>query len=97
MGDDTRGGRRYAMSDAEKCRADGWGVGTLLEGRESWFSQSWGESRIRITAVGESSILAREVARRTSSQPEWVPVNAAESAWTLGCRDWREVAEGEVQ
>lgn len=44
------------MSDAEKCRARGWTVGTFLEGDEGY-----GPEVIQITAIGEEKILAKRV------------------------------------
>lgn len=66
---------------AQKCRDNGWGPGTLLAGDEGY-----GETVIRVTAVGEDSILARAISHRGE------PTKRRESLWTLSCRDWREVA-----
>lgn len=60
---------------AEICRRNGWAPGTVLEGDEGY-----GPTRIRITAVGERSILA-------------VAENGRESNWTLAYRDWKEVPQ----
>ena len=73
------------------CRASGWIVGTLIEGREGgrdW----WSESRIWITAIGEENVMARDVARRNDRAPVWVEVQEPERTWSLRFRDWREVA-----
>ena len=78
-------------SDADRCRANGWVVGTVIEGRETYINGSWSESRIRITAIGEEGVLAREVARRSSLQPVWGLISAPEASWTLAHRDWRAV------
>lgn len=68
------------MTDAELCRRNGWGPGTVLEGTEGRIT-----SQILITAVGEDRILAREI--RRNGRRQWAP----ENGWTLACRDWREV------
>ncbi|ORL01802.1 hypothetical protein A6F55_19105 [Prescottella equi] len=72
----------YGDNEADVCRRLGWGPGTLLEGDEGY-----GPSVIRITALGESAILARRV--RCNGKP----VSAREGLWTLSCRDWKRVAE----
>lgn len=69
------------MSDADKCRANGWGPGTRLAGDEGY-----GVTVIEITAVGERSILARMVSHRGE------PRQRSEGLWTLACRDWKVVA-----
>jgi len=66
-----------AMSDADLCRANGWGAGTVLIGE-----QGYGPDEIRITAIGERSILAIS---KSSSREE---------SWTLHHRDWRKVSRG---
>lgn len=68
-------------SSAEFCRRMGYGVGTRLTGDEGF-----GPSVVILTAIGEETILAREL---------WVagdPYDGRESRWTLECRDWIEVA-----
>ena len=67
------------MTPAEKCRQNGWQVGDVLEGDEGH-----GPERIKITAIGEDSILARAV---LSDEPRF----AREASWDLSCRDWRKV------
>lgn len=67
-------------NEADVCRRLGWLPGTLLEGDEGY-----GPSVIRITALGETEILARRV--RHNGQP----VNDHETNWTLSCRDWKQV------
>ena len=64
--------------DADICRKNGWKVGTLLEGDEGY-----GPSVIRITAIGERKILAREISRNGKA------CAADEASWTLSCRKWR--------
>lgn len=72
-------------SSAAACRRLGWGPGTVLEG-----DQGYGTTRIRITAVGETSILAVAVARRGK------PVSDYETTWTLHHRDWHRADAGNV-
>lgn len=66
-------------TDAELVRLKGWGVGTWLVGDEGY-----GPTVIKITAVGEDSILARQVTHNGA------PVNEREGSWTLRFRDWTE-------
>ncbi len=70
------------LSDAERCRRNGWGPGTRLVGDEGY-----GPTTIEITAVGERSILAKVVHSSASHPSSW----GGESTWTLACRDWQEV------
>lgn len=77
------------MSDAEKCRQRGWGVGDVLEGTESGLNWSM-TNRIVITAIGEESILARCVAH-IDKYGTVTAKNCRESNWTLSARDWRKV------
>lgn len=68
-------------SPAAACRRNHWHVGTHLAGDEGY-----GETVIRITAIGEDQILARAVARKGK------PVQGdQEGSWTLYCREWRRV------
>jgi hypothetical protein len=69
------------MSDAERCRQNGWGVGTRLAGDEGY-----GVTVIEITAIGESRILAKTVSHKGER------VDQSETSWTLVCRDWQAVA-----
>jgi hypothetical protein len=66
-------------------------VGTILEGKEELAGRWWGESRIVLTAIGEEGVLAREIARRSSSRREWREVAGRESFWMLLERDWRAI------
>ena len=75
------------MTPAETCRANGWQVGDVLEGDEGH-----GPERIKITAIGEESILARAV---LSDEPRFAREAmcslAREGVWNLSFRDWRKV------
>ena len=69
-----------ALSDADLCRANGWGAGTRLDGVES--GEGWSHTdTIVITAVGEQAILAR------------CKHNDREAVWTLRHRSWVRVEE----
>lgn len=81
-----------ALSSAEFLRSNGWGVGTILYGAPIWRDgkeiESW--HLLRITAVGDSSILARSKLR---GRGEW----DRESSWGFNSREWSEhVAAGET-
>lgn len=68
----------HPMRPAQTARARGWQVGDVLEGDEGY-----GVERIRLTAIGESGLLA--MSERGSSA--W-----GDEPWTLDCRCWRKVA-----
>lgn len=70
-------------SDAEKCRRNGWGVGTVLEGDEGY-----GPTRIVLTAIGEEHILARCLSQSR------VPCDGSEENWALRYREWKAVGDG---
>lgn len=65
---------------ADVARRRGWGVGTVIEGDEGY-----GPTRIRITAVGKTSILAVVVDGDTANS------RGLEGLWTLSCRCWGKV------
>lgn len=69
------------MTSSEKCRANGWTVGTVLEGVYSAYT-----SRIVITAIGENEILAKRIMHN-----ERPLTDSKESQWFLDYRDWKEV------
>lgn len=87
MTQQTTADRHPGLSDASICRAEGWTVGTRLVGDEGY-----GPNILKITAVGETMVLARSVAIRQRG----VEYRHGEHAWTLGCRDW-QVYDGPVQ
>lgn len=64
------------ITDAERCRQNGWEVGTVLEGDEGY-----GPDRIIITAIGERAVLARHLSP-----------GGYESQWGLHARDWKAVS-----
>jgi len=74
-----------APSDADFCRERGWGPGTYLIGNEGH-----GPTIIKITAVGERGILARQISHNGK------PSDGSESSWTLSCRYWRQAKPDEV-
>ena len=68
------------QTSADICRANGWTVGDVLEGYDALRLD-----RIRITAIGEDSVLAR-----------WLYVDMPESEERLSFldfREWRKVVE----
>lgn len=66
------------ISDAARCRRNGWTVGTILEGKE----EGSGVRKIRITAIGDFKILAMCVDHGDCTH---------EGDWTLSLRKWRKV------
>ena len=71
------------MDAAEKCRENGWGVGTRLTGNEE------GENTvIEITAVGEIYVLAKAISCNGVPVP-----HPSECNWMLACRNWRRVPD----
>ena len=68
-------------SDILRCLKNDWVVGTLLIGDEGR-----GDTIIKITAIGESHILAKRIAQSGKF------VQADEGLWTLSCRDWKEIS-----
>jgi hypothetical protein len=69
----------------EKCKRNGWKAGTRLVGNEGY-----GPTVIRITAVGEESILARQVSHNGKPTED-----AWEGTWTLMARKWRRIRRGD--
>jgi hypothetical protein len=67
-------------SSAEKCRRNGWKVGTRLAGDEGY-----GVTVIEITAVGEREVLAKAISHNGE------PVVIKEAVWGLNHRKWRKV------
>lgn len=74
-------------SSAAKCRANGWTVGTVLEGDEGF-----GPERIVITAVGERLVCARKVVDGRGNA-----IDEREGSWDLTCRDWKAVGVSESE
>lgn len=75
------------MTDADLCRANGWGPGDVLEG------VMCGESvRIRLTAVAEDVVVGRVVARKVARSGEWRDdTRHAEWVYALDCGTWSRV------
>ena len=74
--------------NADECRALGWLPGTRLAGDEGY-----GETVIEITALGEETILAKQISHRG------VPAKGhrrREGNWTLAVRDWHVVPADQV-
>lgn len=72
--------RAHHPSPAAVCRRKRWPVGTIIEGDEGY-----GMTRIKITAIGEKSILARVISHAGE------PVERNEMPWILYMRRWRKV------
>lgn len=66
-------------TNAETCRLNGWGVGTILVGDEGF-----GPEKIKITAIGEDSILARKIEDHRGRK-----LNELENTWSLVYREWK--------
>lgn len=71
------------LSDAEICRKNGWAPGTVLAGNAG---QS--ETVIRVTAVGEANILAKELRRAGKPSND---VAGRETIWHLSERSWHRI------
>ena len=67
-------------TDAETCRMNGWGPGTMIRGN---CGTSW--TTLKITAIGEEAILTR-VVRFEGRKVKW-----AEEETSLAYREWRRV------
>jgi hypothetical protein len=68
------------MNATDMCRTNGWNVGDSLDGDEGH-----GPTRIKIAAIGEELILARQ------THQNGAPWDGYESLWTLAYRDWKKV------
>lgn len=68
------------ISDAARCRKNGWRRGTRLVVKDCF-----GAVLIEITALGNKLILARPV------RYDGEPATGSESIWTLGDSRWRKV------
>ena len=79
---DTSEGVIGGTDAAATCLAQGWGVGTLLAGDDGY-----GETVLRLTAMGESIVVARCVCLQGRR------VERPEAAWSLQYRPWREVSQ----
>lgn len=66
-------------TSADLCRHNGWKVGDLLEGDEGQ-----GPTVIRLTALGETQVLARVVSHQGEPERE-----SPERSWGLTNRPWK--------
>jgi len=73
------------LPDSEICRRNGWDVGTVLISEAAH-----GKSILRITAIGETHILAREVSRNGRATTD---LASRELGWALAQREWRKGGE----
>ena len=71
-------------SAADKCRTNGWAVGTRRVGDEGY-----GPTVIEITAIGEECILAKTISHNGDTSK---PFGNSETLWSLAHRDWKVVA-----
>lgn len=95
MSADSRGevgGMKRGRTERETCDLNGWGVGTVLQGHEVWANGDGIWTTIRLTALGETAILARAIrSERTFADGSSEPIDDRvdrESTWTLACREW---------
>lgn len=65
---------------ADICRRNGWIEGDVLEGDEGY-----GPTQIRITAIGEETVLARGISHKGK------PMREPEQCWGLSGRKWKKV------
>lgn len=77
------------MTDAARCRKNGWKVGDLLIGREG--GTNWSRTdTLKITAIGETHVLAKVVAEEITGDA--IPQKMHyEHLWCLELRRWRKV------
>lgn len=81
------------MTDATKCRKNGWNVGTWLRGKEGSKAGGWYRiTTIEITAIGESHILAKTVGEVSFGCAKCRELPGDEELWTLSVRKWKKVA-----
>lgn len=82
---------KRGRNSRETCDLNGWGPGTILRGHEEWANGKGAWSTIRITAVGETSMLGRCIRHERTQDGEITDVrecNERENTWTLAYRDW---------
>lgn len=80
-------------TDADLCRANGWGPGTVLE-TEIRVGKKRRGYRIVITAVGERVVLARHTHTRSGALANWTPADDIECITRFGVgNDWTVVAQ----
>ena len=86
---------KRGRTEVETCRLNGWGVGTVLRGHESWADGAGTWSTIRITGMGEQTVLGRHIGHERTQDGVASPFVACnhqhESSWTFRHRDWVEV------
>lgn len=99
---------KRGRTEVETCRLNGWEVGTRLRGHEQWSGVSAGRlgerprdgvwTTIEITALGESTLLAKTV--KVEYTLNGLPTGEGyedphrENTWTLTGREWEEVTDG---
>lgn len=70
------------MNSADLCKKNGWKVGDKLAGDEGY-----GVTVIRLTAIGNTQILAEQIEHNKCPRPE--PFK--EGNWTLLHREWKKI------
>jgi len=75
------------MTTADRCRSNRWTPGTLLVGEDGGVTCA-----VRLTAVGEATVLARLVA--THDGEKWRRETCGEGMWVLG-GGWNVPSPGE--
>lgn len=67
---------RADQSSADFCREMGCQAGQIVTGSDD----GYGEVRVRITAIGDESVLGKTVSR--ANHP------SRQNLWSFHCRDW---------
>ncbi len=82
---------KRGRTDAETCALNGWTVGTHVRGHEQWADGVGVWSQLRITAIGEESVLVRGV-RRDYTGADRAPDlrTGPEHTGTFRYREWTE-------
>lgn len=80
-------------TDVETCILNNWSVGTVLVGHEQWSDGRGTWTTIRLTGMGESTLLARCLQHeRTDASGAVIDVEKdcrdGEGVWTLRYREW---------
>lgn len=76
-------------TSTQLCRENGWGKGTVLEGRCSTPDYQYGIC-LEVTLVSETGILAQIISRR-NREGYWLPVRDFARVWDLTRGTWKAV------
>ena len=85
--------RPRASNCADQCRQMGIVVGDTIVGRETYLDGGWSESKLTALFIGREECVFKTM-RRTNLSPRWVSYGEGVN-WTLGCRDWYKIRNGE--